>query len=269
MINANGDDSNLICSTDKKFASGAKIHEGMSSFGFTSVTANEKSLMVRELFDNVATNYDLMNDLMSFGIHRIWKQAFVDWLAPRQQQWLLDVAGGTGDIANLWQKRGGGRVTVCDINAKMIAVGQERMKKDGSDITDWVVGNAEQLPLSEGLVDRVTIAFGLRNVTNIDLALMEMTRVLRRGGRFMCLEFSRPGEGLFNSVYDIYSFRVLPWLGEKIADNRAAYKYLIESIRQFPSQHDLAKRMSRVGLEHIKWRNLSAGIVAIHSGWRF
>ncbi|AFX98960.1 ubiquinone/menaquinone biosynthesis methyltransferases family protein [Candidatus Endolissoclinum faulkneri L2] len=269
VIDDNGDVRKLICSKDEKFASDPKIHKDMTNFGFTYVAANKKSLMIRELFDDVAPNYDLMNDLMSFGIHRIWKQAFVDLLAPRQAHWLLDVAGGTGDIANLWQKRGGGRVTVCDINAKMIAVGQNRMKKNNSNIMDWIVGNAEHLPLGEGLVDRVTIAFGLRNVTDIDSALAEMTRVLRRGGRFMCLEFSQPSQKLFNSIYDIYSFRVLPWLGEQIAHNRAAYNYLIESIRQFPNQHDLATRMSRVGLEHVQWRNLSGGIVAIHSGWRF
>lgn len=246
-----------------------KIRGGMTDFGFTSVSVEEKSSRVREVFDSVATNYDVMNDLMSLGIHRVWKQAFLDWLAPRAGQHLLDVAGGTGDIASLWRKRGGGPVTVCDINAEMIGVGRDRLAKAGGDDgVDWVVGNAEDLPLADGSVDRVTIAFGLRNVTRIDRALGEMTRVLRPGGRFMCLEFSRPTQPWLDPIYDAYSFRVLPWLGDKVAKDREAYQYLAESIRRFPDQQELAERMRRAGLEQVKWRNLSAGIAAIHSGWR-
>ena len=246
-----------------------KIRDGVTDFGFAEVSVEEKSVRVREVFDSVASSYDLMNDLMSLGIHRVWKQAFADWLAPRPSQRLLDVAGGTGDIASLWRKRGGGPVTVCDINAEMIAVGRDRLlKTGGDDAVDWVVGNAEDLPLADASVDRVSIAFGLRNVTRIDRALAEMTRVLRPGGRFMCLEFSRPTQAWLDPVYDTYSFKVLPWLGDKVAKDRASYQYLAESIRRFPDQQDLAERMRRVGLEQVKWRNLSAGIAAIHSGWR-
>lgn len=246
-----------------------KIADGMTDFGFASVSVEDKSAKVRDVFDNVAESYDLMNDLMSLGVHRVWKQAFMDWLAPRPGQRLLDVAGGTGDVAALWCRRDGGPVTVCDINAEMIAVGRARTATaDLSDRIDWLVGDAEALPLPDGCVDRVTIAFGLRNVTRIDRALAEMTRVLRRGGRFMCLEFSRPTQAWLDPIYDGYSFRVLPWLGQVVARDREAYQYLVESIRRFPDQQDLAERMRRVGLERVKWRNLSGGIAAIHSGWR-
>jgi demethylmenaquinone methyltransferase/2-methoxy-6-polyprenyl-1,4-benzoquinol methylase len=246
-----------------------KIRDGETDFGFTTVAVGEKTERVRAVFDSVASSYDVMNDLMSLGIHRVWKRAFVDWLAPHAGQRLLDVAGGTGDIATLWRTRGGGPVTVCDINAEMIAVGRGRTDAAGGDAgVDWVVGDAEDLPLADGSVDRVTIAFGLRNVTRIDRAIAEMTRVLRPGGRFMCLEFSRPTQGWLDPIYDTYSFKVLPWLGDKVADDREAYQYLAESIRRFPDQQDLAERMRRTGLEKVKWRNLSAGIAAIHSGWR-
>ena len=246
-----------------------KIRDGVTDFGFDSVAVEDKSARVRDVFDNVAGSYDLMNDLMSLGVHRVWKQAFMDWLAPAPGQRLLDVAGGTGDIAASWCRRGGGPVTVCDINAEMIAVGRARMEKAGlGDRIEWIVGDAEALPLPDASVDRVTIAFGLRNVTRIDQALAEMARVLRIGGRFMCLEFSRPTEPWLDPVYDTYSFRVLPWLGQVVARDRAAYQYLVESIRRFPDQQDLAERMRRVGLERVKWRNLSGGIAAIHSGWR-
>jgi demethylmenaquinone methyltransferase/2-methoxy-6-polyprenyl-1,4-benzoquinol methylase len=241
-----------------------KIQDGVTDFGFAEVPVAEKQEKVRAVFDSVASSYDVMNDLMSLGIHRVWKQAFVDWLTPRAGQHLLDVAGGTGDIARLWRARGGGPVTVCDINAEMIAVGQDRTEDAG---IDWIVGNAEDLPFADASFDRVTIAFGLRNVTRIDTALGEMTRVLRPGGRFLCLEFSRPTQPWLDPVYDAYSFRVLPWLGEVVARDREAYQYLAESIRRFPDQQDLADRMRRAGLERVTWRNLSAGIAAIHSGW--
>jgi demethylmenaquinone methyltransferase/2-methoxy-6-polyprenyl-1,4-benzoquinol methylase len=246
-----------------------KIRDGVTDFGFASVSVEEKGARVRAVFDSVASNYDLMNDLMSLGVHRVWKRAFIDWLTPRAGQHLLDVAGGTGDIATLWRRRGGGPVTVCDINAEMIGVGRNRLADAGGDAAvDWVVGNAEDLPLADGAVDRVTIAFGLRNVTRIDRALAEMRRVLRPGGRFLCLEFSRPTQPWLDPVYDAYSFKVLPWLGDRVARDRESYQYLAESIRRFPDQQDLAERMRRVGFERVTWRNLSAGIAAIHSGWR-
>ncbi len=264
-----GPDSPKDRTPGRASAQDPKIRDGVTDFGFSSVAVEDKAARVRDVFDNVAGSYDLMNDLMSLGIHRVWKQAFMDWLAPRPGQTLLDVAGGTGDIATLWCGRGGGPVTVCDINAEMIAVGRARAAEAAvADRIEWVVGDAEALPLPDASVDRVTIAFGLRNVTRIDRALAEMARVLRRGGRFMCLEFSRPTQPWLDPIYDGYSFRVLPWLGEVVAKDREAYQYLAESIRRFPDQQDLAERMRRVGLERVKWRNLSGGITAIHSGWR-
>jgi demethylmenaquinone methyltransferase/2-methoxy-6-polyprenyl-1,4-benzoquinol methylase len=246
-----------------------KIRDGLTDFGFDEVPVAEKSARVRGVFDSVARNYDRMNDLMSLGIHRVWKDALMDWLLPRASQHLLDVAGGTGDIAQRWRRRGGGRVTVCDINAEMIEVGRERLDRTGGDAgIDWVVGDAERLPLADRSVERVTIAFGLRNVTRIDAALAEMRRVLKPGGRFMCLEFSRPTQPWLDPVYDAYSFRILPWLGRVVAEDEDAYRYLAESIRRFPDQQDLAERMRRSGFEKVTWRNLSAGIAAIHSGWR-
>ena len=247
-----------------------KIRDGLTDFGFHEVPVAEKAARVRGVFDSVARNYDRMNDFMSLGVHRVWKQAFMDWTVPRASQRLLDVAGGTGDIARLWRRRGGGPVTVCDINAEMIAVGRDRLERggDGGGVA-WVVGDAERLPLADRSVERVTIAFGLRNVTRIDAALAEMRRVLKPGGRFLCLEFSRPTQPWLDPIYDAYSFRVLPWLGRVVARDEAAYRYLAESIRRFPDQQDLAERMRGAGFEKVAWRNLSAGIAAVHSGWRF
>ncbi len=246
-----------------------KIRDGLTDFGFSEVPVAEKARRVRGVFDSVAGSYDRMNDLMSLGVHRLWKDSLMDWLLPRPSQRLLDVAGGTGDIAQRWRKRGGGPVTVCDINAEMIGVGRDRLEQGGGDPgVAWVVGDAERLPVADRSVERVTIAFGLRNVTRIDLALAEMRRVLKPGGRFLCLEFSKPTQPWLDPVYDAYSFRVLPWLGRVVARDEAAYQYLAESIRRFPDQQDLAERMRLVGFDKVAWRNLSAGIAAIHSGWR-
>lgn len=246
-----------------------KIQDGVTDFGYEQVSVEEKQARVREVFDSVAAQYDLMNDLMSLGIHRVWKDAYLDWLAPSPRHKLLDVAGGTGDIAQLWRKRGGGPVTVCDINVEMMNVGEARLAERGGDAQiRWVEGNAEDLPFEDGSFDRVTIAFGLRNVTRIDQALGEFRRVLRPGGRFMCLEFSKPVHRWIDPVYDTYSFKVLPWLGDKVANDADAYRYLAESIRKFPDQQDIVSRMEKVGFEQIKVRNLSGGIAAIHSGWR-
>lgn len=247
-----------------------KIRDGLTDFGFDEVPVAEKAARVRGVFDSVARNYDRMNDFMSLGVHRVWKEAFMDWAMPRPSQHLLDVAGGTGDIARLWRRRGGGPVTVCDINTEMMAVGRDRLQRAGGDggIT-WLAGDAERLPLADRSVERVAIAFGLRNVTRIDAALAEMRRVLKPGGRFLCLEFSRPTQPWLDPIYDAYSFRVLPWLGRVVARDEAAYRYLAESIRRFPDQQDLAERMRSTGFEKVAWRNLSAGIAAVHSGWRF
>ena len=255
--------------TDTPTESDPKIRDGRTDFGFEQISVEEKEDRVRDVFASVARSYDVMNDLMSLGVHRVWKSAFMDWMAPRRTHRLLDVAGGTGDIARLWRSRGGGPVTVCDINPEMLAVGQDRLEKSGGDAEiDWVEGNAEDLPFESGSFDRVTIAFGLRNVTRIDTALESMYSMLRPGGRFMCLEFSRPTQPWLDPIYDAYSFKVLPRLGQMVANDREAYQYLVESIRKFPDQADLKGRMARVGFERVKVRNLSGGIAAIHSGWR-
>lgn len=238
-------------------------------FGYKTVEEAEKASLVRAVFDAVAPNYDLMNDLMSLGIHRLWKDAFIDAIRPRPGEHLLDVAGGTGDIAFRFLKRGGAEVTVCDINAEMLKVGRERaIDKGFLKGLDWVVGDAEALPVPDASFDAYTIAFGLRNVTHIDKALAEAKRVLKPGGRFFCLEFSRVVLPVFDKLYDAYSFSVLPWLGAKVAGNADAYQYLAESIRRFPGQEGLVEMMEEAGLEKCAFRNLSGGIAAIHSAWR-
>lgn len=242
---------------------------GTTHFGFREVREDEKAGLVRQVFDQVADRYDLMNDLMSLGVHRLWKSAFIDWLRPRPDMTLLDVGGGTGDIAFRFRERGGGPVVVCDINREMLSVGRDRALDRGFlEGIDWVCGDAERLPVKDASVDAYTIAFCLRNVTRIDAALAEARRVLRPGGRFMCLEFSHVVLPLLKPVYDEYSFKVLPFLGEVVAKNREAYQYLVESIRRFPDQEELAERIAAAGLEQVRVRNLSGGIAAIHSAWR-
>jgi demethylmenaquinone methyltransferase / 2-methoxy-6-polyprenyl-1,4-benzoquinol methylase len=242
-----------------------------TDFGFREVGEDEKTRLVREVFDNVASRYDLMNDLMSGGIHRRWKADLIARLQPRPGEILLDLAGGTGNIARRFLGRAGktGQVIVCDINASMVAAGRDRALDDGvlSGIT-WLVGNAEELPIADSSIDCCTISFGLRNVTHKQQALEEARRVLKPGGRFFCLEFSRVEAPVLRQLYDIYSFNVLPRLGAVIARDRDAYQYLVESIRRFPPQAELAAMMNRAGFEQVTWRNLSAGIAAIHCGWR-
>jgi demethylmenaquinone methyltransferase / 2-methoxy-6-polyprenyl-1,4-benzoquinol methylase len=245
-------------------------------FGFRAVPESEKAGMVRSVFDGVAPKYDLMNDLMSAGIHRLWKSAMVDWLAPRAGHAIVDVAGGTGDIAFRMLERmeadasaAALPVMVCDINAEMLSVGRGRAIDRGrlNDIS-WICGNAETLPFPDMSFDAYTIAFGLRNVTHIDKALAEGWRVLKPGGRLLCLEFSKVLVPVLDKLYDAYSFQVLPWLGGFVAGDREAYLYLAESIRRFPDQDSLAARMTAVGFDQVKVRNLSGGIAAMHSGWR-
>lgn len=237
-------------------------------FGFQDVPVGEKAGMVRQVFDSVAGRYDLMNDLMSLGIHRLWKDALMDWIAPRPDLTLLDVAGGTGDIAFRYRARGGGPVTVCDINEAMLTVGRERASEKGVEGLTWIVGNAEMLPVEDASVDLYTIAFGLRNVTDIDAALRDARRVLKPGGRFLCLEFSRLAIPALDPVYDFYSFKVLPEIGARVADDREAYQYLAESIRKFPDQESFVERIDAAGFGRIRYRNLSGGIAAIHSAWK-
>jgi demethylmenaquinone methyltransferase / 2-methoxy-6-polyprenyl-1,4-benzoquinol methylase len=240
-------------------------------FGFRRVSAEEKTGLVRQVFSSVASRYDLMNDLMSGGLHRLWKDALVRRMNPKPGMTLLDVAGGTGDIALRLYRRVEGRanIIVCDINQEMLEQGKTKALDQGivSGIT-WVEGNAEALPFPDRSVDRISIAFGLRNVTHIDLALREAARVLKVGGRFFCLEFS-PGvvKGL-KPIYEVYCAEVLPLLGEFVAEDREAYQYLAESILKFPPQAELGKRMEKAGLSCVKWTNLTGGIAVIHEGWR-
>ena len=238
-------------------------------FGFSTVPVAEKASLVRGVFDRVAPRYDLMNDLMSLGVHRIWKSILLDTLRPRPTMTLLDVGGGTGDIAFGFRKRGGGPTLVVDINQEMLKVGRDRALDTGQieDLT-WVTGDAQSLPVKSRSVDAYTIAFCLRNVTNIDDALAEAYRVLKPGGRFLCLEFSHVTVPGLSQIYDTYSFQVLPTLGQLVAKDREAYQYLVESIRRFPPQAELAQRIETVGFQNVSVRNLSGGIAAIHSGWR-
>ena len=238
-------------------------------FGYRRVPVDEKTSLVRDVFDSVAPRYDLMNDLMSLGVHRLWKRAMINWLAPRPGMALLDVGGGTGDIAFRFLERGGGDVTVVDINKEMLKTGRDRAVDKGilEDIR-WRHGDAEDLPVEEASFDAYTTAFCIRNVTHIDRALAEARRVLKPGGRFMCLEFSHVVLPVLDKLYDAYSFRVLPALGERVAGDRDAYQYLAESIRRFPDQDTFAQMIAGAGLSQVKVRNLSGGIAAIHSAWR-
>ena len=238
-------------------------------FGFETVPVNEKQSRVADVFSSVAPSYDIMNDLMSGGVHRLWKDALMDWLAPSNGQVLIDLAGGTGDIALRLLKRGGSRVHVIDINPDMISAGKKRRDiKAYSNQLDWTVASAEDIPLKTGTAERVTISFGLRNVTNRDMALREAFRVLKPGGRFCCLEFSTVQNATFSKLYDLWALNDLPRLGQVVARDEAAYRYLAESIRKFPAQHDLARMMSEAGFAQVRFRNLSNGIAAIHSGWK-
>ncbi|MGE5149057.1 MAG: bifunctional demethylmenaquinone methyltransferase/2-methoxy-6-polyprenyl-1,4-benzoquinol methylase UbiE [Rhodospirillaceae bacterium] len=241
-----------------------------ASFGYRDVPASEKAGMVARVFESVAPRYDLMNDLMSAGVHRLWKNAMVDVLHPRRGEKLLDVAGGTGDIAfRIVQRCEGADVTICDINPAMLEVGRDRAVDRGllKGLT-WTTGDAETLPFPDRSFDAYTIAFGLRNVTDIDKALREAFRVLRPGGRFLCLEFSKVTSAPIGRAYDAYSERALPLLGRAIARDAQSYRYLHESIRRFPSQRDLARRMREAGFERVGWRNMTLGVVALHTGWR-
>lgn len=244
-----------------------------ASFGFRDVPEAEKEGLVREVFSSVASKYDLMNDLMSGGIHRLWKDAFVEWLNPRPGWRSLDVAGGTGDIAfrivDAARKRGGeASVVVCDINADMVGEGVRRAEAKGERAIEWVTGDAEALPFPDASMDAYTIAFGIRNVTHIDKALREARRVLKPGGRFLCLEFSRVDVPGLDTIYDAYSLNVLPRLGEMVAGDAEAYRYLAESIRRFPPQQAFAKMIGQAGLSQVKVRNLTGGIAAMHSAWK-
>ncbi|MGB8365604.1 MAG: bifunctional demethylmenaquinone methyltransferase/2-methoxy-6-polyprenyl-1,4-benzoquinol methylase UbiE [Rhizomicrobium sp.] len=244
-----------------------------ASFGYREVPEQEKEGLVRQVFSSVAQRYDVMNDLMSVGVHRLWKDTMVEWLNPQPGQHILDVAGGTGDIAfriaDMARSHGGDAdVLVCDINAAMLAEGVHRAAEKGEGGIRWVCGDAERLPVPDASMDAYTIAFGIRNVTHIDAALAEAHRVLKPGGRFLCLEFSHVEVPGLDAIYDRYSFAVLPRLGEWVAKDGEAYRYLAESIRRFPAQKPFATMIEAAGLSRVKVRNLTGGIAAMHSAWR-
>ena len=243
---------------------------GTTHFGFQTVPEGDKAGMVHGVFTRVASKYDVMNDLMSGGMHRLWKDAMMDWLAPRPGQRLLDVAGGTGDVAFRFLKRApGAMATVLDMTESMLVAGRQRADADSmADRLDWVVGDAMALPFAANTFDVYTISFGIRNVTRIEDALTEAYRVLRPGGRLMVLEFSQiPNVGL-QWVYDRYSFNVIPAMGQVVAGDRDSYQYLVESIRKFPDQDRFADMIRKAGFGQVKYRNLTMGVAALHSGWK-
>ena len=239
-------------------------------FGFQDVPEAEKAGMVHGVFSRVASKYDVMNDVMSVGIHRIWKAAMMDWLAPRPGQRLLDVAGGTGDVAFRFLGRApGATAVVCDLTEPMLVEGRKRAEAEKmADRLDWVVGDAMALPFPDASFDTYTISFGIRNVTRIGDALAEAYRVLRPGGRLMVLEFSQIPNDLMQKAYDLYSFTVIPVMGQIVAGDRDSYQYLVESIRKFPEQEAFAAMIRAAGFGQVKFRNLSMGIAALHSGWK-
>lgn len=238
-------------------------------FGFQPVKdAKEKTAKVRDVFSGVAAKYDIMNDFMSGGVHRLWKRTFVRRIAPKAHHKILDVGGGTGDISFLMYKASNGAdITVSDINPDMLQVGQSRAVDRGLlGKLKWQEINAETVPYDDNTFDIYTIAFALRNVTEMDKALKEAYRVLKPGGRFFCLEFSKPVFEPLQKLYDAFSFKVIPQIGSMVANDRESYQYLVESIRQFPHQQGLKIRMEDAGFKHVKFENLSGGIAAIHSG---
>jgi demethylmenaquinone methyltransferase/2-methoxy-6-polyprenyl-1,4-benzoquinol methylase len=245
--------------------------EPKTHFGYETVPESEKAGRVHGVFASVASRYDLMNDAMSLGIHRLWKDAMMDWLAPRPGMRLLDVAGGTGDIAFrfLRRVRGDGHATVLDLTEDMLAEGRKRAEAtEFADRLDWVVGDAMALPFADASFDAYTVSFGIRNVTRIGDALAEALQVLRPGGRLMVLEFSQVPEPSLRWLYDRYSFNVIPPLGQALVGDRASYQYLVESIRRFPDQDAFAAMIAEAGFGQVKYRNLSMGIAALHSGWK-
>ena len=250
--------------------------EAPATFGYQDVPAGEKPGLVKGVFDSVARRYDLMNDLMSGGLHRVWKDAAAARLNAQPGETIVDCAGGTGDMARRFarmaraarERRGGeaARVLVIDYNARMIEAGRGRGGPDDGCL-EWLVGDAQRLPLPTASADASCISFGLRNVTDIPGALAEARRVLRPGGRFLCLEFSRPPVAAVRKLYDAYSFRVIPRVGAAVARDREAYQYLVESIRRFPDQAALAALMEGAGFARVSATNFSGGVCALHQGW--
>ncbi|SIS49888.1 demethylmenaquinone methyltransferase / 2-methoxy-6-polyprenyl-1,4-benzoquinol methylase [Roseivivax lentus] len=240
-------------------------------FGFEDIPETQKAGRVQGVFQSVASKYDVMNDAMSLGIHRLWKDAMMDWLAPRRGQRLLDVAGGTGDIAFRFLKRAGaGHATVLDLTEPMLVEGRKRAEAAAmQDSLDWVVGDAMALPFPDNSFDVYTISFGIRNVTRPEVALAEAYRVLKPGGRLMVLEFSQIPQPGLQKLYDVYSFNAIPAMGQMIAGDRDSYQYLVESIRRFPDQETFLAMVRDAGFEQAKYRNLTMGVACLHSGWKF
>lgn len=270
----------LLKSANRRFCTAEQTH-----FGNTTVGVNDKKPLVAEVFHKVAAKYDVMNDLMSVGVHRIWKHELLMMLNPQPGHQHLDVAGGTGDISfGIYEtikantspgvEHANSHITVCDINSSMLEVGEQRAAEKGylncthGIDMDFVEGDAEKLPFPDNSFDAYTIAFGLRNVTHIDLALAEAHRVLKPGGRFMCLEFSHLDNAVMQQIYDAYSFSVIPALGQVVADDRASYQYLVESIRKFPKQPELLEKMANAGMRCGRYTNLTFGVVAVHSAFK-
>ena len=242
-----------------------------TDFGFSRVRSKDKSNLVKNLFENVSPKYDLMNDFMSLGIHRVWKEFMLDWLAPRSGQNLVDVAGGTGDIALDFIKRAKKDVdaTILDLTESMMVEGQKKsinIPKDSK--INWVCGDAMYMPFNNNSFDVYTISFGIRNVTSLSKTLSEAYRVLKPGGRIMILEFSSVNNDLISWFYDKYSFNIIPKLGELISNDRESYQYLVESIRKFPDQDTFSEIIINEGFKKVKYRDLTFGIAALHSAWK-
>jgi demethylmenaquinone methyltransferase / 2-methoxy-6-polyprenyl-1,4-benzoquinol methylase len=247
-------------------------HKSTTHFGYKTVDTTEKEQMVAGVFHSVAAKYDVMNDLMSFGIHRLWKRFTIDCSGIRKGQKVLDLAGGTGDLTAKFSRIVGetGQVVLADINDSMLKVGRDKLRNKGlgSNIA-YVQANAEALPFPDNHFDLITIAFGLRNVTDKDKALASMQRVLKPGGRLLVLEFSKPQHEIMSKLYDFYSFNILPKMGSMVAQDSESYQYLAESIRMHPDQETLKSMMEQAGLEQVEYFNLTDGVVALHRGFKF
>ena len=245
-------------------------NDNTTHFGFTDIPESEKAGRVQGVFGSVASKYDIMNDVMSVGIHRVWKDAMMDWLAPRAGTKLLDVAGGTGDISFRYLARAGhAHATVLDLTEPMLVEGRKRAEASAmADSLDWVVGDAMALPFAANTFDVYTISFGIRNVTRPQEALNEAYRVLKPGGRLMVLEFNQIPNAMMQKAYDLYSFNIIPRMGQLIANDHDSYQYLVESIRKFPDQDTFLGMVKKAGFEQASYRNLSIGIACLHSGWK-
>lgn len=247
-------------------------NKSTTHFGYKSVPAEQKVAMVADVFHSVAAKYDIMNDVMSMGIHRLWKRFTIDCSGVRPGQQILDLAGGTGDIAALFSKRVGptGKVVLADINESMLNVGRDKLRDLGLiNNIEFVQANAEALPFADNSFDIISIGFGLRNVTDKEAALRSMFRVLKPGGRLLVLEFSKPTHEWLSKAYDLYSFRLLPFMGKLIANDKESYQYLAESIRMHPDQETLKEMMITAGFTEVSYHNMTGGIVALHRGYKF